>query len=92
MKLPVIKKITLRDLLSLTNFRNILPEQNGMYQKDTNSVRIYLDVSEWFEFGVYDFGYERDSMVNKILTKKILDSEVTSIGYSGEIELMEIWL
>lgn len=86
--------MTLREQLSLVNFRQIEAQLTGMYHENTKTVRIYLDIGEWFEFGIYDFGYEneRDKKVDMILTKKILDSEVTSIAHCDDLPMLEIWI
>lgn len=86
--------MTLREQLKLVNFRQIEPQLTGMYHHNTKTVRIYFDVGDWFEFGVLDFGFddERDKIVDKVLTKKVLDSEVTSIAHCNELPMLEIWI
>lgn len=86
--------MTLREQIKLINFRQIEPQLTGMYHQNTKTIRVYLDVGDWFEFGVLDFGFEdeRDKIVDKVLTKKILDSEVTSIAYCDDLPMLEVWI
>lgn len=65
-----------------------------MYHENTETIRIYFDTFDWFEFGIYDFSFEddRDKKVEKIITKKLLDTEVSSIRSSSEINCFEIYL
>lgn len=86
--------ITLRDILELINFRRIESELERSYQENSNTIRIYLDFKDWFEFGIYDFAYEgeREDRVGKILTKELLDSEVTSIHSIDGLNLIAIWI
>ena len=84
--------ITLRQILSLVNFRR-LEDTTGDYCYNSDTIRIYFgDLKDWFEFGIYDFGPEgdRDDMVERILTKEMLDSEVTSIRRATELDILEI--
>lgn len=89
--------MTLREVISLYNFRYINPDQTGMYHENTLTIRIYYDengIGDWFEFGIHDFDYEdqRDKKVEKIINKKLLDSEVVSIRSADEIGCLEIHL
>ncbi len=89
--------MTLREVISLYNFRYIMGDQPGMYHENTLTIRIYYGdggIGDWFEFGVYDFSYEddRDARVEKIINKKLLDKEVSSIRSADEIGCLEIHL
>jgi hypothetical protein len=86
--------ITLRDILKLINFRRIEPELIGMYHDNSDTVRVYMDHDSWFEFGIHDFADEgtRDGRVEKILTKEVLDSEVTSINRVDELPITAVYI
>lgn len=82
--------MTLREFIKTFNFK--------MYynnKEDTRHIRIY-DCDEpdltYFEFGVRDWGYEttRDKFVEQVISKKILNKSVVSIGYNDDAELVEV--
>lgn len=85
--------ITLRELLKLINFRVIESEIIGMYHENSSTIRIYFETNDWFEFGIYDFGFDtRDKNVERILTKNMLDSEVVSINRVEELPILAIYI
>ncbi len=89
--------MTLREVISLYNFRYIDADQVGMYHENTLTIRIYYGdggIGDWFEFGIHDFDYEdqRDKKVEKIINKKLLDTPVVSIRAADEINCLEVHL
>lgn len=79
----------LSELIELYNFKQFHGDK-----EDTQIIRIYLDISEWFEFGVNDWGYQsgKESIVKKVLPKKLLEREVTSFNYDNDRDVFSVWL
>lgn len=80
----------LREFLKLYNFRYI----NHNQKENTQIVRIHINFPDtWFEFGIKDWYWndDRDEAVEFILTKKLLDSDVTSVSYDEDNEVFCIY-
>lgn len=77
------------DFLSVHNFRDFHNDR-----EDSKIVRIRSDVDMWFEFGMYDFYGEQQSInfIKSVINKKILEKEVTSVSYNDTAEVLEIYL
>ena len=69
--------ITLRDFLSLFNFRWI----DNNHKNGTHTIRIQInsDISQWFEFGINDWTSDTMQMVDQIFSEDLLSSKVESI-------------
>lgn len=100
-----INYIPFMEFMKIHNFRDTHNSSKGNdYENDTKIVRIYYggitdnnpfrDKSEWFEFGIYDFGSTRQLIqgLNKILSKEIIDSYVDSFCVNDETGILEIWI
>lgn len=85
----------LKDLLNLYNFRLYRDDiQSNYLKEDTSTVRIYIDIDMWFEFGICDWSnneVKRES-IEKILTKDILNKEVDYFNVNDENNLFSVHL
>ena len=81
------------ELLELHDFRLYRTDlQTERAKENSNTIRIYLEYNEWFEFGFNDWFNCNEKMNNirKILTKDILNRKVRSFQVNDEIEILEI--
>lgn len=101
----VINYISFMDFMKVHNFRDCHDSNKGDdYENDTKIVRIYYgglidenpfrDNSEWFEFGIYDFGSTNQFIkgLQMILSDKIINSYVNSFCVNNETGTLEVWL
>lgn len=90
----MMKAITFKQFIYTYNFRNI--DDSKKYDKDqynTTIIRIFplrenFQYNEWFEFGIYDFSNKDYTWKNceKVLSKEILNSYISSISYNEEFD------
>ena len=96
-----ISKITFKQFIQSYNFREAVPSRYNKTsdRRNTQIIRIYVDelcdsggLSYWFEFGVNDWGNEKDTIVNRVLNDQIRNSFVDSISYSTDDDVLCIYL
>lgn len=100
-----IDYIPFMEFMKIHNFRDTHDSSRGHeYENDTKIIRIYYgnlidenpfrDRSEWFEFGIYDFGSTRQFIegMERIFSKDILNSYVDSFCVNSETGILEVWL
>lgn len=83
------------DLLELHDFRLYRTDlQTERFKQNSNTIRIYLDYNEWFEFGIYDWSNreEKTKGIKKVLTKEILNRVVSSFQTDDEMNILTIEL
>lgn len=63
------------------------------HRQDSDTIRIYITESQWFEFGINDWGgdFNKKDIITKVLTKKLLNSEVKAIRKNDDLSLFEIY-
>lgn len=92
------QKITFKQFMDVFNFRVFSQDAYGKDRHDTKIVRFFFaydkayDDTQWFEFGVYDFGFSNWELLQKILSKDICESYVDNITYNSETGMTEVWL
>lgn len=87
-----MNNIPFREFINTYNFR-YMNDLESNFNEDTQIIRIYLprdevNKSDWFEFGMYDFGtysYKQE-MIESIFSKEILDSFVDGISFNQDYE------
>lgn len=103
-KTYVIDYIKFKDFIKIHNFRDSYPTKTSIEDNDTKIIRIYYgeiidenpfrDSTEWFEFGIYDFGSTKQliNALELIFSKNILNSYVNSFSVNNESNILEVWI
>ncbi len=92
-----MKRITFEQFIKSYNFRYCTnnPAKPNNCDYDTIAIRIYFDDetnNDWFEFGIYDFGYDTWENTKKVLNPKILGMYVGQLRYDIDAERFEVHL
>lgn len=87
-----MNNIPFKEFINTYNFRYVNDLKEN-YNFDTQIIRIYppsdkMERNNWFEFGVYDFSESsyKQKIIEKVLSKEILESYVESISYNIDYE------
>ena len=85
-----MKLIDLLEKHDFKFYRYDLESNNKKY--DTNSIRIYVDCYNWFEFGIDDWREKEETIkiIKKILTKDLLNRDVEGFQVDNDIEILKI--
>lgn len=81
------------DLLEIHDFRLYRTDLTTQRLKEnSNTIRIYFDYDNWFEFGLNDWNNkeEKTKDIKKILTKDILNRTVSSFQTDDEMNILII--
>lgn len=98
-----MKNIPFKQFINCFNFRTFTNGVGNKKNEDTTIIRIYLPYigsinsdKEWLEFGMYDFwdkSKDKIRLLEKILSKNVLNSYVTDIEYNdGDDIVIHIYL
>lgn len=85
--------MVLKELLKIYNFRLYRSDCENN-KENTNTIRIYLDSDEWFEFGIDDWGTDEYKMgiIRKVLTKEILKRQVDYFAVNEDMNILTVYL
>lgn len=94
-----IKNITFKQFIANYNFRSLDKESTSTNSEDcydTQTIRIYIDDTNWFDFGIYDFGTTENKImtIEQIFSKDILNSYIDQISTKeySTYSVIEIYL
>lgn len=84
----------LEELLNLYNFRLYRDDLRDENKENSNTIRIYLDRFNWFEFGIDDWPSDKTKANNikKILDKNLLNQEVESFNVNDDMNMLTVYL
>ena len=84
----------LEELLKLYNFRLYRTDLHDNNKENSNTIRIYLDFQNWFEFGIDDWSSDEQKATNikRILTEDILNKEVDSFRVDDDMNIFVVYL
>ena len=90
------KPITFKQFVETFNFGDYDQYcSEDVYKYNTKNIRVYhsnIHKCDWFEFGVYDFGEDTWNILEKSLSKNVLESYIDCITYNGEINMVEVYI
>lgn len=87
--------ITFKQFMETFNFRDFNPAGTTEDSKyNSKIIRIYVDECEaWFDFGIDAFHSKSlQRLLEKIFSKDIIQSTVSSMTYINEIGMLKIYL
>ena len=84
----------LEELLNLYNFRLYREDLRDNNKENSNTIRIYLDYENWFEFGIDDWCSDKtkEENIKKALNKSILEQEVESFKVDDDMDIFVVYL
>lgn len=84
----------LEELLNLYNFRLYREDLRDNNKENSNTIRIYLDYENWFEFGIDDWSSDKtkEENIKKALNKSILEQEVESFKVDDDMYIFVVYL
>ena len=85
--------MSLKELLKIYNFRLYRSDCENN-KENTNTIRIYLDCGEWFEFGIDDWSTDENKIgiIRKVLTKEILKRQVDYFTVDEDMNILVVYL
>jgi len=83
------------DLLEKYNFRFYRDDCKYEHNRNnSDTIRIYIAEAQWFEFGIDDWcgDFNKMDIIKKVLTKRLLNSEINDIRHNIDMSMIEIFL
>lgn len=86
--------MTLEELLNIYNFRLYRDDLRDENKENSNTIRIYLDYRNWFEFGIDDWSSDKTKSENikKVLDKYLLKRKVESFSVNDDMNMLVVYL
>lgn len=84
----------LEELLNLYDFRLYRDDLRDGNKENSNTIRIYLDYKNWFEFGIDDWSSNETKAENikMVLDKDLLKRKVEIFSVNDDMNMLVVYL